>query len=67
MNLSPRQRDVMRLVADGEPNKVIARELGIGECSVRTHLNILFKRAGAKNRAHAVAMFVRDEITKGKL
>lgn len=60
--LSPRQMDVMRLVAEGESNKVIARALGIETSSVRKHLYLLCRKAGAKNRTHAAVMFVRGEM-----
>lgn len=65
MNLSPRQREIMRHVCDGKTSKAIANALGVTEHTVKTHLHILCTRAGAKNRAHAVALFLRAEFTKG--
>jgi LuxR family transcriptional regulator of spore coat protein len=58
--LSPRQREVLHLVSHGHSNKEIARRLGIEDSSVRTHLVLAFKRLGARNRAHATALFIRE-------
>ena len=54
--LSPRQLDVLRLVAMGANVAQIAAELSISEATVRTHVKNLLDRLGAKNRAHAVAI-----------
>jgi DNA-binding NarL/FixJ family response regulator len=54
--LTPRQRQVLRLVAEGLPNKAIARALGISERTAKFHLSALFERLGAANRAQAVAI-----------
>lgn len=55
-SLSPRQLDVLRLVALGANASQIASELSISEATVRTHVKNLLDRLGAKNRAHAVAI-----------
>jgi len=55
-SLSPRQLDVLRLVALGESAAQIADELSISETTVRTHLKNVLERLGAHNRAHAVAI-----------
>ena len=51
--LSPRERDVLRLVAEGRPNKLIARELGISEKTVKAHLTSIFQRIGVTDRTQA--------------
>ena len=56
--LSPRQREVLRLVAEGADVSTIAGELSISEATVRTHLRDALRRLGARNRAHAVALAI---------
>lgn len=53
--LSPREREVLRLVADGLPTKQIAHSLSISERTVKFHVNSIFHKLGAENRAQAVA------------
>ncbi len=55
-SLSPRQLDVLRLVALGANASQIAAELSISEATVRTHVKNVLARLGAHNRAHAVAI-----------
>ncbi|HSN45254.1 MAG TPA: response regulator transcription factor [Casimicrobiaceae bacterium] len=52
--LTSRQRDVLRLLAKGLPNKLIARELGLTEGTVKVHLLAIFRTLGARNRTEAV-------------
>jgi DNA-binding NarL/FixJ family response regulator len=47
-----RQQEVLSLVAQGMPNKHIARELGIAERTVKLHITALFHLVGARNRTH---------------
>lgn len=58
-SLTPRQRDVLRLLAQGKPNKVIARELDISEATVKVHLLSVFRVLGARNRTEAVVIAQR--------
>jgi DNA-binding NarL/FixJ family response regulator len=51
--LSARERDVLLLVAEGRPNKLIARELGISEKTVKAHLTSIFQRIGVTDRTQA--------------
>ncbi len=53
--LSSREREVLRLVAEGQSNKQIARALGIAERTVKFHVTSLFQKLAAENRAQAVA------------
>lgn len=53
--LSPRQRQVLGLIARGRATKEIAAELGIGERTVKWHVARFFERLGAATRAEAVA------------
>jgi DNA-binding NarL/FixJ family response regulator len=43
-DLTDRQRQIVTLVCAGHPNKVIARKLGVGEGTVKTHLHAIFVR-----------------------
>ena len=52
--LSPRQRQVLAHALRGKPNKVIARELGIAEGTVKVHLAMVFRALGVHNRTEAM-------------
>jgi len=54
--LSDREREVLHLVAEGLPTKQIARSLSITERTVKFHVNSIFHKLGAENRAQAVAL-----------
>jgi len=57
--LTPREREVIRGVAEGKSNKEIARDLNIREVTVKLHVKTLSRKLGARNRTHA-AMLGRD-------
>lgn len=57
--LSPRQTDVLRLLMQGASNKTVARELGLGENTIKTHVKQIMRRLGVKNRTEAVPMAIR--------
>lgn len=59
--LSPRQREILALVAAGRTSKEIAGVLGISESTVNWHLSNVFDRLGASSRAEAVALAMREE------
>lgn len=52
--LTERQMDVLRLLAHGKPNKVIARDLGISEGTVKIHLAAIFRALHVRNRLEAL-------------
>lgn len=54
LGLTARQYDVLRLLGDGKSNKVIARELGITEGTVKVHLLAVFRALNVRNRTAAV-------------
>ena len=60
--LSPREREVLALLAEGLPTKQIARSLGITERTVKFHVASLFAKLGASNRAQAVALAARRKL-----
>jgi DNA-binding NarL/FixJ family response regulator len=51
--LSAREREVLELVADGLPNKLIARRLEISEKTVKAHLTSVFQQIGVTDRTQA--------------
>jgi DNA-binding CsgD family transcriptional regulator len=58
--LSPRQREVLSLVATGADLQEIADELTISPATVRTHIANVHRKLGTRNRAHAVAKAMRQ-------
>ena len=54
LGLTARQLDVLRLVARGKPNKVIGRELGLAERTVKAHLSAVFRALNVSTRTQAV-------------
>lgn len=57
--LSPREREVLGLVAAGLPNKAIAHELGISDHTVKFHVSSLLTKLGAASRTEAVTVATR--------
>jgi len=60
--LTPRELAVLRLLSFGTPFKEVAKYLGLGEETVRTHARKAQSRLGAKNRTHAVAEAIRQHL-----
>lgn len=54
--LTQRQIDVLRLLASGASNKVIAQSLGISPATVKNHLDAIFEKMGVANRLQAVML-----------
>jgi two-component system, NarL family, response regulator LiaR len=61
--LTPRELDVLRLLARGLPNKLIARELGIAERTVKTHVSSILAKLGVTDRTQAALYAVRERLT----
>jgi DNA-binding NarL/FixJ family response regulator len=57
--LTPREREVLGCIAEGMPNKLIARRLGIAEKTVKAHLTSVFQRIGVTDRTQA-ALWARE-------
>jgi DNA-binding NarL/FixJ family response regulator len=64
--LSEREREVLRLVAEGRSAKQIARALTIAERTVKFHLTSIFNKLGAENRAQAVAIAAQRGLLESK-
>jgi DNA-binding NarL/FixJ family response regulator len=61
-DLSKREREVLALVAEGLPNKLIARRLEISEKTVKTHLTSVFQRIGVSDRTQAALWAQRQGV-----
>jgi len=59
LHLTPRQIEVLALLARGRSNKVIARELNVAEATVKTHLTTIFKALNVSSRGEASAAAAR--------
>lgn len=60
IHMTPRQIDVLTHLCRGHSNKVIARDLGMSDNTVRTHLAVIFKELGARSRTE-VAFLARKK------
>lgn len=60
--LSPRQREIVQLMADGHSNAEIAEELGLTHRTVKSYASEIYARLGTPNRAGAVAMAIRHDL-----
>lgn len=56
LGLTERERDVLRLIVVGRTNSEIASELYVSEATVKTHINHIFAKLGARDRTHAVVL-----------
>jgi DNA-binding NarL/FixJ family response regulator len=61
-NLTSREIDVVRLIASGNANKVIADQLSISEETVKTHVTNILSKLGANDRTHAVTIALKRGI-----
>jgi DNA-binding NarL/FixJ family response regulator len=57
--LTPREADILKLLADGATNDGVARELAISPRTVQTHLDRLYRKLGVANRTGAVALYLK--------
>lgn len=60
-NVTPRERDVLRLMAAGETNARIASRLVISDSTVKSHIKNILRKLNASNRAEAVSRYLRME------
>ena len=64
VQLTPREMETLKLVADGKANKEIAAALDISERTVKTHLAHLFEKLGATSRTEAVKVATRRGLVR---
>ncbi len=62
--LTPREREVLSLLAHGRPNKAIALDLGVAEKTVKTHVGNILGKLGLADRTQAALYAVREGITE---
>ncbi len=63
-NLSPREREIMHLMAEGGTAQDVAAQLGVSVETVRTHVRNVIRKLQARNRVHAIAIALqRGDIT----
>jgi Response regulator containing a CheY-like receiver domain and an HTH DNA-binding domain len=60
--LSSREIEVLRLIASGNANKLIADQLSISEETVKSHVTNILSKLGANDRTHAVTIGLRRGI-----
>lgn len=60
--LTPREAEVMDLVAEGLSNGEVAAHLGVTEKTVKNHLNRLFAKLGATTRSQAIVRWLREGV-----
>lgn len=60
--LSDRQKEVLRYLLQGKPNKTISANLHISENTVKAHLSAIFRALGARNRTEAVYFAARAGV-----
>lgn len=54
--VSPRELQCLRLIAAGNSNRDIGKLMHLSEFTIKTHVGRLYRRLGARDRAHAVAL-----------
>jgi len=60
-SLTKRERDVLRLIAKGQTNKMIARKLDISEGTVKVHVKNLLHKLGLRSRVEAAVWVLEHE------
>lgn len=60
--LTLREMQILECLAEGESNKGIGRRFSLAEETVKTHLRNLYEKLGASDRAHAVAIALRQRL-----
>jgi DNA-binding NarL/FixJ family response regulator len=63
--LSEREVEVLRRVAQGNSNKVIAAELTVSEATIKAHMKSILAKLGANDRTHAVTIAVKRGFLEG--
>ncbi len=64
VNLTPREQDVLNLLAEGLSNKRIARELGVSESTVKFHVQAVYSKLGVQSRTAAVTRGIQTGLVR---
>jgi DNA-binding CsgD family transcriptional regulator len=60
-HFTPRQAEIVALIASGLEDKEIARQLGVSVATVRTHLQRLYRQIGVPNRSVAAVRWMQSD------
>jgi two-component system, NarL family, nitrate/nitrite response regulator NarL len=60
--LTPRENEILCLLAEGQSNKVIARNLGISDGTVKLHVKAILRKLGVHSRVEAAVMAVEQGL-----
>jgi DNA-binding NarL/FixJ family response regulator len=63
--LTDREIEVLRKVATGTSNKIIASQLGVSEATVKSHMKSILSKLGANDRTHAVTIALKRGFIDG--
>jgi two-component system, NarL family, nitrate/nitrite response regulator NarL len=63
-SLSPRERQILNTLAEGKSNKVIARQHGLSEATVKVHLKAVLRKIGAHNRTQAAIWAIEHGLSE---
>jgi DNA-binding NarL/FixJ family response regulator len=64
MELTSREKEVLRLIAKGHDNEMISKTLTISQGTVKNHVSSIYDKIGVKSRAEAVAWAWQHGIVK---
>ena len=67
LGLTARQTDVLKLLAQGKPNKLICRDLTLSEGTVKVHVSAILKALHVRSRTEAIAVLARRGISADTL
>ena len=62
-SLSPREREILALIARGDSNKLIARELDIAETTVKIHVQHILRKLGLSSRVQAAGFATKNDTS----
>lgn len=65
--LTPREREILCLLAEGQSNKLIARNLGISDGTVKLHVKAILRKLGIHSRVEAAVIAVEQGLRKSNL
>ncbi len=65
-NLTPREREILSLLAEGQSNKVIARNLGISDGTVKLHVKAILRKLDIHSRVEAAVIAVEQGLRAKK-
>jgi DNA-binding NarL/FixJ family response regulator len=63
-DLTPRETEVLKLIASGLPNKEIAEALVLSEKTVKNHINNIFSKLHVNDRSQAILYAIREGLVK---